>query len=206
MKIGSIGRALVRYFGPRATSVPPKNGVSVTVEFAPFAPPKAPATTIGGSNSVTPWAVWQRQIETHYTPAGWTFCKFGVRGADEHEAGEVWGIVRDGFGAYWCRFYVHEFASGHHGEEALAVIVNARTGYAIGIFANIVQACEAAEIALRLSTPHDFAQVAHALGAAGYLQGGIICRPMKDAAVVQGAPIPVWLRPEIEKPAEVRPS
>jgi hypothetical protein len=203
MKLGSLARSLVRYFGPRATSVSPQNGVSMTVSFESFSPPKAPATSHEGN--VTPWAAWQRQIDTHYTPAGWTFCKFGVRGADEHEAGEVWGIVRDGFGAYWCRFYVHEFASGHHGEEALAVVVNARTGYALGIFVNLTMACEAAEIALRLSS-HDSNLLVHALGTAGYLQGGIICRPMRDAAVVQGPPIPVWMRPDIEKPAEVRPS
>lgn len=222
----ALRRLYVRYFGVAATSVSPQfapNPVSMTVAFQPFSPasdpPKAPDTKVGGP-SVTPWAEWQWKINQHYTPLGWTFCKFGVRGPGPDETGEVWGIVRDGFGAYWCRFYIHAHETGDHGEQFLAVAVNVRSGYAFGIFSQMDQACEAVEIALRLSRraglDHSFDEpegfeayrlLTHAMITAGYGQGAIICRPMKGADVIQGAPIPVWMRPESEaRPAEVRPS
>lgn len=47
--------------------------------FAPFSPasdpPKVPETV----PTVTPWAEWNDKITTHYTPPGWTFCKFAFR-------------------------------------------------------------------------------------------------------------------------------
>lgn len=235
MKLGSFRRSLMRYFGVAATSVSPENtpdrdarGYELSVTMTPFVgylpsspasdPPKAPATSLGGPN-VTSWAEWQDKIDNHYARPGWTFCKFGVRGADKDEASDVWGIVRDGFGAYWCRFFVHSYEHGVSGEHALAVAINARTGYAFGIFSRMDEACEAADMALRLSYRRDLDQdpddpdsreaygmLTQALCAAGYSQGTTICRPMKGADIVPGAPIPVWMQREASIPAEVKPS
>lgn len=182
----------------------------MTVSFEPFiaasAPPKAPETTIGGP-SVTPWVEWAKKSSTHFTPKNWTFCKFGVRGASEEECGEVFGIVRDGFGAYWCRFLVSVPDQGFHGEQFLAVGIETRSGYAFGVFGNIQIAVEAAEIAMRISArnrltpdegPDGYLVLGEALGAAGYTPAHAQCRPMHHGEVVPGPAIPVWTRPDLQ--------
>jgi hypothetical protein len=167
----------------------------------PFSPASDPPKAAETMPVVTPWAEWDDKIKTHLTPPGWTFCKFGVRAGETGSAAEVWGIVRDGYGTYWCRFFVNIIDDGQHGENFLAVAVNTRNGYAIGIFASMVEACEAIEIALRLSRrgelDHDpdgpeareaYLLLGRALGAAGYGHGHIICRPMQGSEPVPGPP------------------
>jgi hypothetical protein len=224
MSLGSLARSLVRYFRPAATSVSPQItpvGVSMTLSFAPFspasAPPKAPEAP--SSPSAKPWAEWGEKIANHYTPAGWTFCKFGLRGPGAEDGGEVFGIVKNGYGAYWCRFYIYVPETNFRGAQYLAVAANVRSGYAIGIFANMIIATDAAEIAMRLSqhegldgnpdapdTNGAFQLLSVALGAAGYTMAQAACRPMAGDDVIAGSPIPVWIRTDAERPAEVMPS
>lgn len=211
-------KILARIFGAAAPVPKPAvapGGLTVSVGFAPWspnpAPPKASETVV--SDAVKSWAeTWGAIIANHECPSGWTLCKFGVRGNSEQEASEVWGIVRDGFGVYKCRFWLMlEGAPGRDG--FLAVGVNARTGYAFGVFVEIEHAVGAAEIAARLSNREEtldrgaFQRLGAALTEVGYGPSNLYCRPMRGEEIKPGVPWPVWARvPQQARPEEIKPS
>lgn len=212
-----LSRILHRYVKRRDDVASPAIGIpiagAVTEPFSPASdPPKAPA--------IMPWAEWQAHIDNHYTPPGWTLCKLRVRGTGKDESGEVLGIVKNGYGAYLFPYFVVAPLE-YRGARTLGVAVNARSGFTIGICGTIQAAVEMAEIAMRLSKrnlldldpnidPEAFAAFhlfGQALGAAGYTPMMSSCLPVVNGEVVPGAPLPVWVRPEIEAtPPEVRPS
>lgn len=152
-------------------------------------------------------------MDQHHRLPGWTFCKFGLRGPGADERIEVTGIVRDGFGAYWCRFMVSQGEGAV--EQNVAVGVHVHSGYAFGVFATLGVAIEVAEIAIRMSRCGEFyangtddnasmgafRELSEALHAAGYCEHHMYCRPIADGVVVPGHPIPVWMRHDTDDAA-----
>ncbi|MET4187669.1 hypothetical protein ABIB86_000382 [Bradyrhizobium sp. JR1.7] len=102
------------------------------------------------------WDDYTALMASHPSYPGWTFCRFGVRGPTKDDHSEVQGIVRAPFGAWWSPFLCIEPETGYRASHGLACVEHTRTGLAIGVFANMDTAVEAAEIAMRMDAWHTF--------------------------------------------------
>lgn len=96
------------------------------------------------------WAEYSALMDRHASYAGWTFCKFGIRGPRVQDHAEVMGIVRAPFGAWWATFACIDPDTGFRTIRGLACVEHTRTGLAIGVFGDMDIAVQAAEIAIRL--------------------------------------------------------
>lgn len=96
------------------------------------------------------WAAYDALMASHQSYAGWTFCKFGVRGPRSEDHSEVQGIVRAPFGAWWAPFLCVDQGTGHQTRRGLACVEHTRSGMAIGVFGDMDLAVQAAEIAMRM--------------------------------------------------------
>lgn len=152
------------------------------------------------------WADYDKLMAQHQSYAGWTFCKFGVRGPRAQDQSEVQGIVRAPFGAWWAPFQCVDQTIGHRTPRSLACIEHTRTGMAIGVFGNMDLAVEAAEIAMRMGdwTGFDIDQdrslqlvmrVRGAWDAAGIIQSSFAGYPTVNGKVPEGqGPVAIFVK------------
>lgn len=156
---------------------------------APIPPAPAPSS----------WAAYDALMASHQSYAGWTFCRFGVRGPRSQDHSEVQGIVRAPFGAWWAPFLCVDPGTGHQTSRGLACVEHTRSGMAVGVFGDMDLAVQAAEIAMRMDEWHSFSideprsidliyRVRAAWSAAGIVHSSFTGYPTVHGKVPEGQP------------------
>lgn len=147
-KIGSIGRALVRYFRDRATSVSPKSEATeedaLPWQVTAVTAPDIVSDPIEGMT----WNQWCA-VANMLSRDGWSFARFAVPNIDG-SAHPLFGWLRGSYAIARQHYSCPELAAGGTDETLLVSLFHNRSGIFMGAFVSMDMACEAAEIIERL--------------------------------------------------------
>lgn len=141
-----------------------------------------------------PWEVHAAFMREHHAAAGWTFCRYGIRGPTEDGLSFVTGIARAPFGVAWSRFLCVNPDINYRTERSLAALTHTPSGYAIGVFNDMALAVEAAELATRMAidwqavSPAVVLRAREAWNAVGIVFAPFLAYPLLEDSVPSGSP------------------